>query len=842
MPESLAPMSYRGVAGLLLFDLDYPLLGFPEQVEETVGTDLVAGLSLRRTVQVQRQDLFGQGALDLPLFYLFRRQDATEARFSLTERTAMSYIDRREQNLSIARQLRGYTAYRGFGLQHALGSGPGAFTLGFQQGVREQMAGPGAPVQRFTEQSLSLAGMAGSLGHLTLGFASVTPEDERLTASRTYQASLVQSLRGGEAKLAWMHQDTTTSGVVGHTNQADLVLPLAVRGGAAKIEYHKLMTAAEGGPATGSRSLAFSAPLDLLVPGATFAWSQSLQLKAGVPTRGRSLAFATPLDWLAKGAAFSYQRSTQVSGGVVLAGEENTSLSLPLDQLLKGASFAYSRTEQVKSGVVVAGTKSTTFASPLDWLTKGASLTFSDVTKTTNGAAVRDRSTVLAAPLSRLLPGGTVTYRLLDHEEGGVPSSQRALVLAGPLALLGRQLTWNYTDQVTSVRGAEVHQDSWVWGVPFEKQMVTLAYTHISPYDAQGRPGAEQWIEVLSVPPVAVLTDRLRAGYSQTVTRTEGADTVRATTWTSVAQPAEGLTVAGQLQDTDMGPGKFARTAQVKADYAVRPNLSLNWRFLESRQVGMGPAVQQYVGLEHRRDGGFPLQMRLGFTTYDTPGNAPDDTALAAHIAAGTEGKTALTASYVEFDESNLGPLAEKTVAMALTHRLSERVGLRFEYQDQAGRPAPMRGVAVATALLGGKMTISHRSNPPDPRDPKQVRLADQWDAELARTLGRLDLALNYRYCEFNRPSDAVEQYVGISLAGGQPDNGGQVKLTYLTGDFVPQPQGKPAPGSSLELSYSRRWSDNAEVTLRLRRDTAPFGMPTPEGNTEGRLEFRALW
>ena len=842
MPESLAPMGYRGGTGLLLFDLDQSLLGFPEQVEETLGTDLVAGLSLRRSVAVQRQDLFGQGALDLPLFYLFRRQDTTEVSFALTERTAMSYTDRREENLSIARQLRGYTAYRGFGLQHALGSGPGAFTLGFQQGVREQMAGPGAPVQRFAEQSLSLAGTAGSLGKLTLGFSSVTPEDERLTASRAYRASLVQSLRGGEAQLAWMHQDTTTGGVAGYTNQADLVFPLAVRGGAAKLEYHKLMSATEGGPATGSRSLAFSMPLDLLVQGATFAWSQSLQLNAGVPTRGRSLAFAMPLDWLAKGAAFSYQRSGQVSRGVMLAGQDSTSLALPLDRLLKGASFAYSDSQQVKDGVVVAGNKSTTFTSPLDWLTKGATLAFSDTTKVTNGAAVRDRSTVVAAPLSRLLPGGTVTYKLLDREEGGTPSSQKAWVLAGPLSLFGRQLAWNYTDQVTTVGGAEVHQDSWVWGVPFEKQTVTLAYTHISPFDAEGRPGPEQWIEVFSLPPVAVLTDRVRAGYSETTTRTEGGDTVRATAWTSVAQPTEGLTVAGQLQDTNAGPGKFARTAQVRADYAVRPNLSLNWRFLESRQVGMGPAVQQYVGVEHRLDSGFPLQMRLGFTTYDAPGNAPEDTALAAHLAAGNESKTALTASYVEFDENSLGQLAEKTVAMALTHRLSERVGLRFEYQDQAGRPAPMRGVSVATAMLGGRMTLSHKSNPPDPRDAKVVRLADQWDAELARTLGRLDLALNYRYCQFNRPSDAVEQYVGVSLAGGQPDDGGQVKLTYLTGDFVPQPQGKPAPGSSLELSYSRRWSDNAEVTLMLRRDTAPFGMPTPEGNTEGRLEFKALW
>ncbi|MCX7597692.1 MAG: hypothetical protein N2512_02320 [Armatimonadetes bacterium] len=842
MPESLAPMGYRGGTGLLLFDLDRSFLGFPEQAEETFGTDLVAGLSLRRTVQVQRQDLFGQRALDLPLFYLFRRQDTTDVNFSLSERTSMAFMDRREENLSFAGELRGYTAYRGFGLQHAIGSGPGAFTLALQRGVREQMSGPGAPVQRFTEQSMSLAGTAGSLGHLTLAFASVTPEDKALTATRTYQASLVQNLRAGEAKLAWMHQDATTGSVAARTNQADLVLPLAVRGGAARFEYHKLMTAAEGGPATGTRSLAFSTPLDVLMPGATFAWTRSLDLKAGVATHGRSLAFATPLDWFAKGAAFSYQRSAQESGGVIVAGEHNVTLALPLDQYLKGASFAYSRAEQIKGGVVVTGTKSTTFGAPLGWLAEGASLAYSDVTKTTNGAAVRDRSTVIAAPLTRLLPGSTATYKLLDHEEGGVTSHQRAWVLGGPLSLLGRQLSWNYTDQVTTVQGAQVHQDSWVWGVPFEKQTVTLARTHISPFDAEGRPGAEQWIDVLSMPPVAVLTDRLRAGYSQTVTRTEGADAVRVTAWTTQAQPLEGLTVAGQVQDTEAGPDKFARTAQVKADYAVRPNLSLNWRFLESRQVGMGPAVQRYVGLQHKLEAGVPLQMRVGFTTYDAPAGTPEDTAVAAQLAAGNESKTALTASYMEFDENNLGLLPDKTVSMALTHQLTDHFGLRLEYQDQAGRPAPMRGISVATAMLGGKMTLGHKTNPPDPRDPKQVRLADQWDAELTRKLGQLDLALSYRYCDFERAGKGVEQYMAVSLAGGQPDDGGQLKLTYLSGDFVPQPQGRPAPGSSLELSYNRRWGDKAEVTLMLRRDTAPFGMPAPEGTTEGRLEFKALW
>jgi hypothetical protein len=77
-------------------------------------------------------------------------------------------------------------------------------------------------------------------------------------------------------------------------------------------------------------------------------------------------------------------------------------------------------------------------------------------------------------------------------------------------------------------------------------------------------------------------------------------------------------------------------------------------------------------------------------------------------------------------------------------------------------------------------------------------------------------------------------------VAGGKAEAGGQLTLTYASGDFV-SAQAGVLPGSALELGYAKRW-DSAELTLSLRRTTAPWGSTTPPGTTEGRLELKALW
>jgi len=505
---------------------------------------------------------------------------------------------------------------------------------------------------------------------------------------------------------------------------------------------------------------------------------------------------------------FSFLRS-EVGQGNALQTDYTADVFLPLAVRGGTAQFAYQRKAQVKSSVETSS-----------------------------------RSTLFSTPLAFWGSGASFTWQLTDNVKPGQDVEQRTTTAVLPLRLFDRTVANTIVDERVTANGAETRRQSVVWGVPFEKTQITLGYTSIQPYSATGVPGLRQRIQTVQMPMLPIFTDRLRAGFAQTTIETIGGTTVRTTKIDADAHPIERLTIAGQFQEQDSGPDQTTQTTQVRSDLAVANNLNLNWRYLERQQVGLGSQVERYVGVERKVEAAVPLQMRIGYTTYETPDNQePRESAYGAQLAFGKPEKTTVTATYMQFEEQNLGRLPEDSVQLALTHRLSADVALRAEYEDQPGRVEPMRGLLLQTPALGGSVTLSHRSNPQDPRNDKVVRQADQWDAELKRQLGSLDLMLSYRYCEYERQEDQVEQYLKLAIAGGKPERGGQLTLGYLTGDFVPpSPRpGDPLPGSALELKYQKNWS-TAQVSLSLRRTTAPWGDVTGEDNAEARLELKALW
>jgi hypothetical protein len=849
MPESLTQTGAVSGSGVTLgptaSSTATSMLGVEVGAKTDLAFDLVGGLSLRRTSEIERQDVFGQKLTGTPFGYLYHQTDATNFTFSLTGRSHLSYTSSTTQDMNFGLAVRGTSSFQGFAFDQGLGSGSSALTMGFSTGTREVTGAPGTATQSFHDQALSLAGNAGSVGPMKFGYTSTTPDDPKATATRNLAASLTPKFSGGQGLLSWTQADTSAPGVDTTQVNTDLVLPMRLAGNTVRTEYHR--QSLTGTTNTDAISMLLASPLDMLTKGASFSYAQSTQTAAGVQTGATDArSFILPLTRFIPGGSFAWSDNDQYTGTALVTGKSTTDLVLPLKLLDPKASFQW-HFSSITAASVRTDSRVANFAMPLDRFDlTGGSFSWQSVGAIAAGVDTLTRTTTVSAPLFRLYKGSSVSWQDVTTEQPGLEGDSRILTLVAPLHLASRTIGGTYTTQTTTTNGADTNQDSLVFNIPVQKVQAIYGVTHIEPFSATGAAQPTQDITALNLPPVRLFTNALQAGFAETRTDTEGQPEIVSTTISSLLTPSKRLQFAGQLQQTAGGPGQDSHAANFKADFAVMPSLSLNWRYLESQAVGAPATAQRYYGLSHEVKGSLPLQMKVGYTTYDTPTatatGTPQDGAMSVQVALGKPDRTSVIASYSEFDQNSLALLPQEVVALALTQRLGGSLGLRWDYQDQPGRIAPLCGVTLAGALLGSNVTVSHVSNPQDPRNPALVRDADQWDAAVKRKFLGLDVDLGYRYCEFRNTPDGVEQYMRLSLAGGQPTRGGQLKLTLLTGDFVPAVAVGVNPGMALQVDFGKQWGENCQFNLTVRHSAVPTGIVTPDDSTEGRAEIKVLW
>ncbi len=686
VPESIAPRS--GGFGLLFPDDSTPAWQLPpSQRHDEFATDIVSGLYLRQMRDITKQDLFGRGLPDIPLGYLLRHREVTEISAALTGKTRFKYTSQLEQDLDAIRRVRSENRYRGWGLDQILGGGKSAFTLGFSRGEREVRGMDSTEVQVFEEQAFSLAGSAGRVGPIKASYAT----------SELKEIRDLLALREGEGGILDAPQRMRK------TYKTDIVLPIGIRGGTMKAEYHRQATVA-----------------------------------GGVESSVRTQLFNTPLAFWSKDAKLSWQRTVKVQS---------------------------------------------------------------------------------------------------NNE-----SEQRVMTAVLPLSIAKRRIGNQFTETAVKTPSGHTLTRAWLWQVPFEKQKITLGYTTVQPYTATGEQGPRQRIEVVQVPMLNIFTPRLRAAFSQTRTEVIGGATVRNTKWNAEVHPTKKVKVATQVSETDQGEGRVSRTMDVRTDIPVTDRLALNLRYLEQQQIGTSPTIGRTVALRHRLQKPAPLQLEVAYTSYETPDNQPTEPALTAKLSLGKPDKTVVTAALAEFDQASLKRYPEEVLDLSLKHHLGKRLGIEYRYFDQPGRPGPLRTLAVAGSIGDNKVRVAAATYPADPRNPRAVRAADHYDAEIQRNIGTVALTVGIRHCQYRTDPEDADNFLKLGLAGGKPEGGGQLSLTYMTGDFVPPPKGQPIPGSLLELRYNKRFGDDAEVSLSLRRTTAPWDTYDGEPYMEGRLEVKALW
>jgi len=110
--------------------------------------------------------------------------------------------------------------------------------------------------------------------------------------------------------------------------------------------------------------------------------------------------------------------------------------------------------------------------------------------------------------------------------------------------------------------------------------------------------------------------------------------------------------------------------------------------------------------------------------------------------------------------------------------------------------------------------------------------------------MGSVSLDFGYRYFI---PRDDLgqgnDQFFKLRLDGGSPEDGGQIALSYLSGQFVPYPKRGAPPASLLDLSYEKRWAETAgRLTVSLQREQAPALSVGIEDNLEAEVKYETVF
>jgi|LSQX01.2.fsa_nt_gb hypothetical protein len=327
---------------------------------------------------------------------------------------------------------------------------------------------------------------------------------------------------------------------------------------------------------------------------------------------------------------------------------------------------------------------------------------------------------------------------------------------------------------------------------------------------------------------------------SRTTTETTGQPIPLKVTNVGVGlKPLDILDVDARWRLTDRGTGASLKSRQVHAALGITEGLALKYDFTEDQVRDQSPNLERYLRLERAPKKASDLSISGGYVSWGAEGETAEPAALVM-MGVGDEKNLRLDLKYSEYDDKKkLTPYEEDPyVEVKLRRAIDKDRVIELRYQDHEGRVGAERGVRVGMGAFGGNLQLSYAQNALG-LDNKTIREADVYDAVLDRRLfGELDLKVGFRYCDYSI-SDLVEQHYDIRLSGGREDKSGNLMLSYITGELVPNPQRSAMlPSSVLSLSYSRLFGDQGRLRLTVNRETAPDGRPGDEGSITGQLRY----
>ena len=452
---------------------------------------------------------------------------------------------------------------------------------------------------------------------------------------------------------------------------------------------------------------------------------------------------------------------------------------------------------------------------------------------TESGATLNDTSTMhFLVPLAMLNNGTMVDYTIFGQDKGAGLSETRTAKFINPLRINGKVFGAEETYITLRAPGTSTDTLLTKLSAPLAGGQAVIQRQTVTTATAAGETEQRQLSVVL---PSIKVGDNLSVQAQRTSNEVVGTSTQDVTNFNVTAQPVKPLQVEARYQIDDKGDQQALKSRQLHTKWALTEGLSLQGHLTESEVAGGSENVLRLVEVVRDRDKS-GIGVRAGLASYETADQQVEG-ARRVEVAAGKPSGLAISAAYSEYDAANMTRYPDDAlVALSVQHGDPSDFAMRWRYEDQPTRVAPLQALEVAMPALGGSLQMSYQSNPMAP-DGKTVRQADQYDATLGRKLfGDVNLQVGYRYLEYSE-QDLVDRNIRIQLDGGKETGIGKIALSYNTGDFCTQKPNELTPGSALDVSYARAWGSNGKLTLTLQRKTAPlntFG----EASTEGRLEL----
>ena len=289
-------------------------------------------------------------------------------------------------------------------------------------------------------------------------------------------------------------------------------------------------------------------------------------------------------------------------------------------------------------------------------------------------------------------------------------------------------------------------------------------------------------------------------------------------------QPSDSLKTTMVLSHNDLSP-KEHRMLTVDTRYAISERTSMNFQYLQKQQLDM-PRVNKRTQMEFQHQSSEPDGLRIRATAIDLDGPGQDyDMFRAVETSFGDKRILQLTMSLSDYDSSKMVPLPKTLFNVQAEHVLPKR-GIRARYQSSLSVPVSQLELDTLWNLDSKtSLQLAMRNNPTDPRNPKVTREGTMWDLGFSTTIiDGPDIRLGLRRYQDNN-------WLNASVTGGTPEDYGQIRFSYQSGDFVPSNNTKTIPESTLNLNYDKRW-DDSELTINLFKEISN------QETIEGKMEF----
>ncbi|MFO7947023.1 MAG: hypothetical protein R6V19_09420 [Armatimonadota bacterium] len=327
----------------------------------------------------------------------------------------------------------------------------------------------------------------------------------------------------------------------------------------------------------------------------------------------------------------------------------------------------------------------------------------------------------------------------------------------------------------------------------------------------------------------------------QSRTQVEGKPGEKNTKFDLTLKPVSRLDVNASWNMQDEGPGRGVRERDIHSVFNLTDNLHLQYDFNQEEAIENTATVQRRLLLEQKAKKG--LNLRAGYVSYGLPGEELKPAGV-VEMQVGRDEDLLVDAKYMEYNPDKpdkfISDKSEPLVGVILQHRPSKNKLLRFKYADEKGRVDPERGLDLSFEALGSNWRLGFLKNPILSGE-KKVTQADRYDATVGRPVfGSLKLEMGMLYYDYATDDyeEFVDQHYMFELCGGQVERGGELALSFRSGELIIDGKKRnPVPRSVFDLSYSRRWGSDGRLKLVVSREAAPNDS-IEEDEVSGRLEY----